>query len=366
MATRKIIDIERNGEKVWPKGHAKATFMSDGSTVEDAINSIQTGSGEGCIVSEIDPLFSASPAAGITAEQIREWNAAVDNFENLSESSGVYAAKVDNLEAKVKAEETTPNTIVERDEHGGIWSKFIGDENAVYAFPNSSDEDKQFADAVLATTNDTGDLWSEWGTLVEKDKELAAALEGKVDKVTLATVATSGSYNDLSDKPTIPSAVTESTVSGWGFTKNAGTVTGVKINGTTYSPSSGVVDLGTISGGGSSDSGSSGEQYVDETGRIVTLQHNTLHRVWITSGGVKIISAGDLEIGQTSRVVLCIISGSPSITLQTDANSDIYWANDNAPDISELGTYEISFTNIGGADKDSADRNKVLGVWTKY
>ena len=35
----------------------------------------------------------------------------------------------------------------------------------------------------------------------------------------------SGDYNDLTNKPTIPSAVTESTVSGWGFTKNSGTVT---------------------------------------------------------------------------------------------------------------------------------------------
>ena len=33
----------------------------------------------------------------------------------------------------------------------------------------------------------------------------------------------SGNYNDLSNKPTIPSEVTESTVSGWGFTKNTGT-----------------------------------------------------------------------------------------------------------------------------------------------
>ena len=33
----------------------------------------------------------------------------------------------------------------------------------------------------------------------------------------------SGSYNDLTDKPTIPDAVTEATVSGWGFTKNTGT-----------------------------------------------------------------------------------------------------------------------------------------------
>lgn len=44
----------------------------------------------------------------------------------------------------------------------------------------------------------------------------------------------------------IPDAVTESTVSRWGFTKNTGTVNGVKINGTTKNPSSGIVDLGTV------------------------------------------------------------------------------------------------------------------------
>ena len=44
----------------------------------------------------------------------------------------------------------------------------------------------------------------------------------------------------------IPPKVTESTVSGWGFTKNTGTVTQVKINGATNSPNSaGLVDLGT-------------------------------------------------------------------------------------------------------------------------
>ena len=42
-------------------------------------------------------------------------------------------------------------------------------------------------------------------------------------KTALATVATTGDYNDLSNKPTIPSEVTESTVSGWGFTKTTGT-----------------------------------------------------------------------------------------------------------------------------------------------
>ena len=94
--------------------------------------------------------------------------------------------------------------------------------------------------AFLDGVQDTQDLSS---IIASIEQQIA----GKMDKVTLATVATSGSYNDLSNKPTIPaeqvnadwnatsgkaqilnkptipSAVTESTVSGWGFTKNTGT-----------------------------------------------------------------------------------------------------------------------------------------------
>ena len=61
----------------------------------------------------------------------------------------------------------------------------------------------------------------------------------------LSSVATSGDYNDLTNTPTIPAAVTESTVSGWGFTKNAGTITGITMNGSSKG-TSGVVDLGTV------------------------------------------------------------------------------------------------------------------------
>ena len=225
---------------------------------------------------------------------------------------------------------------------------------------------------IIAFLDGVQDTQSLNGIIASIEQQIA----GKMDKVTLATVATSGSYNDLSDKPTIPdvsnkvdkvsgkglstndyttaekdklagiasgaevnvqsdwnvtdstsnafiknkptipSTVTESTVSGWGFTKNTGTyskpsggipktdlasavqtslgkadtalqsyteqykgtvtgvkvngstkspssgtvdignvVTSVKVNGSTYSPSSGVVDLGTISGEGSSGGG---------------------------------------------------------------------------------------------------------------
>ena len=67
----------------------------------------------------------------------------------------------------------------------------------------------------------TSDLTNDSGYIT------SSALTPYVLSEDLATVATSGSYNDLSNKPTIPSAVTESTVSGWGFTKNTGTVTSV-------------------------------------------------------------------------------------------------------------------------------------------
>ena len=66
------------------------------------------------------------------------------------------------------------------------------------------------------------DVWVDGISVLDGDTA-KIDLSGKADIADLATVATSGSYNDLANKPTIPSAVTESTVSGWGFTKNTGT-----------------------------------------------------------------------------------------------------------------------------------------------
>ena len=56
------------------------------------------------------------------------------------------------------------------------------------------------------------------------------------------TSSFSGSYNDLSNKPTIPTKTSQLTNDS-GYTTNTGTVTGVKVGSTSYSPSSGVVSL---------------------------------------------------------------------------------------------------------------------------
>lgn len=81
----------------------------------------------------------------------------------------------------------------------------------------------------LATQKEVGDVLKVANAKQDAINDLAAIRSGAskgataVQPASLAKVATSGSYNDLSNKPTIPSAVTESTVSGWGFTKNTGT-----------------------------------------------------------------------------------------------------------------------------------------------
>lgn len=324
-------------------------------------------------------------------------------------------------------------------------------------------------------------------------------ISGKADKSSLAAVATSGSYNDLSNKPTIPSeqvnadwnatsgkaqilnkptipsAVTESTVSGWGFTKNTGTyskpstgipksdlesavqtslgkadtalqsyteqykgtitgvsangtsvatsgvanipaastsvygvtklssatnststslaatasavkaaydlansykgtVTGVKINGTTKNPSNGVVDLGTvitshqdisgkqdklvsgtniktingesilgsgditISGGGSGGGGAYPEVNHGTSDTTFTLTPNTFH-VWdeVTS---LTLTFGSETSGVANEYLFQFTSGSTATSLTLPNN--IKWVNNNAPTIGVNMIYQVS------------------------
>ena len=194
---------------------------------------------------------------------------------------------------------------------------------------NSFNEIIAFLDGV----KDTQDLAS---IIASIEQQIAA----KMDKVTLATVATSGSYNDLSNKPTIPaeqvnadwnatsgkaqilnkptipSAVTETTVSGWGFTMNTGTVTGVKVNGTTKSPTSGTVDIGnvvtSVKINGSTKSPSNG---VVDLGTVITSHQD------ISGKQDKLVSGTNIKTINGNSVL-----GSGEITITPNISNNVTYS----------------------------------------
>ena len=79
--------------------------------------------------------------------------------------------------------------------------------------------DKAKVDAIPASPKYTDTVYDDTAV-----KNRLTAVENEVADIEAGSGSSfSGSYNDLTDKPTIPDAVTEGTVSGWGFTKNTGT-----------------------------------------------------------------------------------------------------------------------------------------------
>ena len=261
-----------------------------------------------------------------------------------------------------------------------------------------------------------------------KSKFTGKQIDDYLDSIDgLAKVATSGSYNDLSDKPTIPSAVTESTVSGWGFTKNTGTyskpsggipktdlasavqtslgkadtalqsyteqykgtVTGVKVNGSTKSPSSGtvnignvvtsikingstktpsngVVDLGTISGSSSGDGSSSGST---ATNPPIELDPKSSHIYTIMGGNTYILKceSGEnytFEINtdfEEVRLILGLYSGTFGSIDISHLTGTIIWANNNEP-VFDNKLMELSFYPV----KLNFGYYGTLGTWASY
>ena len=79
--------------------------------------------------------------------------------------------------------------------------------------------DKAKVDAIPASPKYTDTVYDDTAV-----KNRLTAVENEIAGIEAGSGSGfSGSYNDLTDKPTIPEAVTEGTVSGWGFTKNTGT-----------------------------------------------------------------------------------------------------------------------------------------------
>lgn len=103
-------------------------------------------------------------------------------------------------------------------------------------------------------------------------------------------------------------------------------VTSVKLNGTTYSPSSGIVDLGTIESGGGSSGGSGAYAEVNHgtNDTTFTLTPNTFH-VWDEVASLDLTLGGETS-GVANEYLFQFTSGSTATSLVLP--DDIKWAND--------------------------------------
>ena len=113
----------------------------------------------------------------------------------------------------------------------------------------------------------------------------------------------SGSYNDLTDKPVIPDAVTEGTVSGWGFTQNTGT----------YSKPTGGIPKTDLANDVQASLGKAD----------TALQEHQSLAAYRTAAEQNIIDNGKQDkITSTNKLAYSLISGTPTIpTVPTNVSA---------------------------------------------
>lgn len=99
MSTRVIKDAELNGEKVYFKGHAKCTYLSDGRTVEQAMSDLMFYEGFNAVttVTQIPTtkrlvLVSSSTSEALSMEQTPKAGREIHVIINNSGSSALQIA----------------------------------------------------------------------------------------------------------------------------------------------------------------------------------------------------------------------------------------------------------------------------------
>ena len=112
-----------------------------------------------------------------------------------------------------------------------------------------------------------------------------------------------------------------------------GTVTGVKINGTTENPSSGVVDLGYIN-----------KHLTTSTSSSMTLSPNIYYRNTSTSLSTLTITLGSVSNSNIINEYFVEFTTSSSGTT-VSLPSTIKWANGETPTFEASTTYQISIVN---------------------
>ena len=200
----RIKTIEDNNDGLGEKYTSKTDFDDYVATSSDAIKALDT------LITESNERFDSIIIENeyVTASALTNINNRLKNVENSIDGGlgdvdlTIYATnesvdtKLSNL---VDSAPTTLDTLGE----------------LATALKNNKDIVTVLESSIASKQNIISDI--------ETIRSNASKGATAVQPTSLAAIATTGSYNDLINKPAIPSEVTEATVSGWGFTKNTGT-----------------------------------------------------------------------------------------------------------------------------------------------
>ena len=230
MSTRKIKDAKdlSTNELIYFKGHAQATYMSDGRTVEEAINASSGGSSSGF------------PDSSITYFDVYTLDngAVVDDYNNI-EATGTISQEDYNAYCSA----------IEKNKFGIVLDSFY-----LHNIYTESSASLSF------------DIYSLfYDPAVEKLKYIRVVLATNLDVY-------------------VETRIIESNNSSGDSSGSGDSVTSVKINGVSKSPSSGVVDLGYIN-----------KQLSTSTSSSMTLSPNIYYRNTSTSLSTLTITLGSVS-----------------------------------------------------------------------
>lgn len=264
----------------------------------------------GGITVETDPVFSASPAASITDAKKAEWDSKQD--------------KISDLDA-IRSGASAGATAVQPNEDVYVWNWNGEQEGAL----TTEEFDAMYNAKLVILGLFNAPLMKAMGDENNLSLVMSMTSADSVEYLAFMLSREDQTFAML-EQSSFPIGVTEEMISDFGFTKNTGdyskpqngipksdlassvqaslgkadsalqsyteqykgTVTGVKINGSTKSPSSGTVDLGNVATSikinGSTKNPSNG---IVDLGTVITA-HQTLK----TINGQSIVGSGDITI----------------------------------------------------------------------
>ena len=205
------------------------------------------------------------------------------------------------------------------------------------------------------------------GVSVVTDSVASIDLTGKADVSSLATVATTGDYDDLTDKPTIPSKTSD-------LTNDSGFITDVEIDGTSI-VTNGVAEIPIA--GTSSVKGVVGVSAVYLRSQTETSTYNTIALSYGASSGTASKNLAHTDVVTTAKRGLMSsvdktkldgIAAGAEVNVQSDWNesdstSDAYIAN--KPTIPTVPTNVSAFTNDAGYLTSYTETDPTVPSWAK-